>query len=227
MDVFDQVDRRNLETYKVSVIGEGNQGDIYKISVDGRIAALKDIAKRNLFYRFFFGRWLLSRECKVYQQLLGLSGIPKLYKVIDKDGFIFEFIDGVPLSKFSKDAPIPRVFFDALDDLIRRMHDHGVVHSDLKHKKNILVSKGYRPYLVDFGASMILGGTWNPLGNWLYKQFSEIDLKALSKIRNRFVHGNPDDEDKQNLLKRNFMERSGRLYQSIYRLFSRKHKWKR
>lgn len=227
MDIFGKVHRQDIEMYKVGVIGEGNQGDIYKISVDGCIAAVKDIAGKSRIYRLFFGRWLLSRECRIYHLLFNLPGIPKLYKVIDQDGFIFEYIEGTPLSAFPKDAPIPHEFFDALEDLVRRVHDKGVVHSDLKHKKNIIVAKGYQPYLVDFGASLTMGSPWNLIQRWLYKQFLDIDLKAVSKIRNRFVYGNPDDEDNQNLFRRNFMEHSGRLYQWVYRLFSKKHKWKR
>jgi serine/threonine protein kinase len=227
MDPFEQVRRRNLKQYLAGRIGRGNQGSIYKIHVNGRTAVVKDIAGKSLLYRLLFGRWLLAREYKVYVRLQGLTGIPKLYHTIDRDGFIFEYIEGTPLSDFPKDAPLPTRFFDALNELVANLHSRGVVHSDLKHKKNILVGMNYTPYLVDFGASFLLGPPWNFGNRWLYRQFQQIDQRAVSKIRRRFLHGNPNEKDLESLRQRNVMEKTSALYQSVYRLFSRKHRWRR
>jgi predicted Ser/Thr protein kinase len=227
MDVFEQVCRKNLSSYKMDQIGHGTQGAIYKIAVDGYTAAVKDISNKSFVYRALLGRWLLSREFAFYQKLSGVNGVPEPYKKIDRDGFIFEYVEGVPLSHFSKDAPVPPSFFDSLEDLVREIHSRGVVHSDLKHKKNILVYENNQPYLIDFGASWSASSSWNLPKRWLYSQFQQIDLNAVSKIRNRFVHGNPCLKDHENLVRCNLMERCSRLYQWIYRALSRKHKWKR
>ena len=227
MEVLQKVHRSNLKNYKVNRIGKGTQGNIYRILVDGFPAAVKDISNKNIFYRLLIGRWLLRNEYNIYLKLQGTPGIPHIYKIIERDGFIFEYIEGTPLSDFKKDASIPANFFSSLESLVKRIHDHGVVHSDLKHKKNILVGKDYQPYLIDFGASWIEGPPWNLPKRWLYRQFYQIDLNAVSKIRNRFKNGNPTDLDQENLTKRNFMERCSRIYQTIYRLISKKHKWKR
>jgi serine/threonine protein kinase len=227
MDVFEQVRRENIDRYKVEQIGWGHQGSVYKISVNGQTAVVKDISNKSLPYRLLFGRWVISRECKVYERLKGLPGVPKIFHKVDRDGFIFEYVDGAPLSSFAKDAPIPTVFFDALAGLVEAIHNRGVVHSDLKHKKNILVSSDYQPYLVDFGASWIAGPRWNFIKSWLYDQFYQVDLTAVSKIRKRFISGNPGPQDLRNLARRNFMEKCSTLYQWVYRFFSKKHAWKR
>lgn len=227
MDVFQKVHRRNLEMYKADGIGRGTQGNIYKVIVDGCTAAVKDIENKSFLYRLLIGRWLLSREIRIYQRLQGVPGIPRLYGKMDRDGFIFEYVEGVPLSEYAKDAPLPPQFFDALSDLVRKIHNRGVVHSDLKHKKNILVTGNDQPYLVDFGASWTIASRWNLPKRWVYNQFQQIDLNAVSKIRSRYTHGEPGSLDHQNLVRRNFMEQCSTLYQWIYRFFSSKHKWKR
>jgi serine/threonine protein kinase len=227
MDVFEKVRRHNLQQYKVDRIGGGHQGSVYRISVDGCVAAVKDIASRHLLYRLLLGRYLLAREYRVYQSLQGLSGIPRLHKKIDADGFIVEYVDGIPLSRFAKDGPLPGEFFDRLAELVRRVHDRGVVHSDLKHKKNILVGSRGEPYLIDFGASWLESGRWHFLRRWLYRQFRQIDLNAISKIRYRFDAGNPGAVDRNNLAERTVMERCSSVYQFVYRLFSKKHRWRR
>ncbi len=227
MDVFKGVRRDNLYRYHVDQIGWGHQGSIHKISVEGQTAAVKDIHTRSLTYRLLLGRWLLAREFRIYQRLQGLPGIPRLFHQIDPDGFIFEYVAGEPLSSFAKDAPLPPSFFDALARLIEAIHLRGVVHSDLKHKKNILVGRDYQPYLVDFGASWMGGSEGNFVKRWLYGQFEQIDLAAVSKIRTRFAAGNPTVDDREILSRRNFMEKCSDLYQWFYRFFSRKHRWKR
>jgi len=227
MDAFRSVHRGNLSQFQTGRIGRGNQGNIWRIRVDGETAVIKDIADRSLLYRLLIGRWMLEREYQVYRKLQGLEGIPTLYHKLDRDGFVCEYIAGDPLSSFSRDAPLPTSFFDALHELVEKIHARGVVHSDLKHKKNILVTSDHKPYLVDFGASLTRGARWNLLNRWLYGQFHEIDLKAVSKIRRRFSRGNPDLDDLENLRQRNIMERCSTFYQSFYRFFSPKHRWKR
>ncbi len=228
MEVFQQVRRENLERFLVGRIGGGTQGDIYKVSVDGITAAVKDISTKNILIRLLIGRWLLSREFKIYQKLQGIPGIPRLIKIIDRDSFIFELIEGIPLSRFAKDDPLlPPEFFNRLSELVQNIHARGVVHSDLKHKKNILVNKDYQPYLIDFGASWSAGASWNLPKRWLYNQFHQIDLNAVSKIRHRYIHGHPGTEDRKSILRRNVMEKCSTIYQWFYRLISRKHKVKK
>ncbi len=227
MDAFSSVHRGNLRQFQAGRIGGGNQGRICRIRVHGKTAVLKDISGRNLIYRLLLGRWLLDREYRVYQKLQGLEGIPILYHQLDRDGFLCEYIAGEPLSAFARNAPLPASFFNALHELVEKIHVRGVVHSDLKHKKNILVTADFKPYLVDFGASLIRAPRWNLLNHWLYGQFLEIDRRAVSKIRRRFSRGNPGAEDLQSLNQRNVMERCSTLYQFVYRFFSPKHQWKR
>ncbi|NOY52230.1 MAG: hypothetical protein GXP58_01250 [Deltaproteobacteria bacterium] len=227
MDAFSSVHRGNLRQFQTDRIGGGNQGTVRRIRVNGKTAVIKDIAGRNLIYRILLGRWMLAREYRIYRKLQGLEGIPALYKKLDRDGFLCEYIAGEPLSSFARNAPLPASFFNTLNELVEKIHVRGVVHSDLKHKKNILVTADFKPYLVDFGASLIRGPRWNLLNRWFYGQFLEIDRRAVSKIRRRFSRGDPDAEDLESLERRNIMERCSTLYQSIYRFFSPKHRWKR
>ena len=227
MEPFDAVRRESLASFLVGPIGRGTQGSIFKVAVGGRTAALKDISGRSLAYRLLVGRWLLAREARVYRRLQGIPGVPRFYGSVDADAFLFEYVEGSPLSDYPRDAALPPAFFDALAELVERIHARGVVHSDLKHKKNILVARGGRPYLIDFGASWTRGAAWNLPARWLYRQFEEIDRSAVSKIRDRFAHGNPQPQDYRNLERRNLMERFGSAYQAVYRLFSRKHAWRR
>ncbi len=145
---------------------------------EGRPAVLKDYRSKNPVTRNVLAPLLVRREFGVLRHLEGIPGIPRAYAVVEKRALLLEFVDGKTLGKF-KAGELPDAVFDRLCETVRAMHRRGVVHLDLRQKKNIVVAGG-RPYLVDFA---------NALRGRATAALRAVDESALLKWKQRnFPH---------------------------------------
>ena len=131
---------------------KGNFGkpDLYRVEVEGRFLMVKDVRKRNFFLRWTLGLWLIQKEWKIYSRLIGMKSIPQPIERIDRFAFAMEFIPGRPLLR---GEALPPSFFSDLGQVLKDLHARGVVHLDLRHKGNILVSEEGELFLIDFNSS--------------------------------------------------------------------------
>lgn len=202
---LEKVTRENLHPVDNIYHGKQAQANIWLAKVNEQLVAVKDYQLKGFLFKLVFGRWLIKREFEIYKKLQGIKGIPYVYKLLDKDAFILEYVEGMDCSKLDKGS-IPEVFFKQLKDLIDEIHSHGIVHCDLKKRANIIVTKGYQPYLVDFATSFTQGHRFNFIRNWFYRQFYQDDLKAIAKLKKRIAPHLLTQEEKDNLSKRLFLE---------------------
>src|SRR5699024_6381933 len=135
----------------------------------------------------WFGRWiapiLIWREVTALQRLDGLAGIPRLYRRLDRQALLMEYLPGTPLAH----AQARDDSYAHLAELIAAMHARGVAHCDLRSPSNILVDAGGRPQIVDFVARMHMGRAWNLPWNWLFRRFCTADDSALIKHKRRYA----------------------------------------
>ncbi len=110
---------------------------------------------------------LFQEEAKRLQQLGEHPQIPHLFAYFEQDNNLYlvqEFIDGKDLSKeLSWRSPyqeneIKDVLLDLLP-VIKFIHEHGVIHRDIKPQNIIRRQKDGRLVLIDFGASKQLSTT--------------------------------------------------------------------
>jgi RIO-like serine/threonine protein kinase len=147
---------------------------------EGRPAVLKDYRPRNAFTRAVLGPVLARREFAVLRRLEGVPGIPRAYKIVEGRALLMEYIDGKTLGKF-RPGELPDAVFARLAETVRAMHRRGVVHLDLRQKKNIVVA-GDRPYLIDFANALVVRGR-------LAAGLRAIDETGLLKFKARnFPH---------------------------------------
>lgn len=99
----------------------------------------------------YFGRYAIHREHRIYRQLEGVPGIPRVYGLIDDQHLVLQAIEGPSLREYEPRLANRERFFTQLLVTIDAMHAAGVAHGDLKRKANILVGPDERPYLIDFG----------------------------------------------------------------------------
>jgi predicted Ser/Thr protein kinase len=163
---------------------------------DGRPAVLKDYRTKNAVTRGLLAPSLVRREYKVLKHLEGVPGIPKVYAVVEKRALLVEFIDGNPLNKF-KAGELADDVFHRLCETVRAMHRRGVVHLDLRQRKNILVADG-RPYVIDFA---------NALMGKLAGKFAPVDESALLKWKQRNFPHLVTDADRESLKKHKFLRK--------------------
>ena len=160
---------------------------IDRVDAPEGVFVVKDVASRPFWVRALFGPWQLRREIRAYRRLAGLSGIPRLVGVVDRQAIVLEFIDGRPLQAMARGS-IDAAFFDRLEELVRAVHGRGVAHGDLHHG-DVLVGPGGRPFVVDFSTSWIGG----PGSAWpartIFGQMSRADLRSIAKLRRRYAAG--------------------------------------
>lgn len=102
-------------------------------------------------------------EYRIAKKLRGM-GVPRMYhfKSCDRDDVLyFEYIEGEPLEKWMKRGQSPEDYRRVISQLItnlKAIHEKypKFRHHDL-HWNNILVLKGNKPIMIDFGMSTIEG----------------------------------------------------------------------
>ncbi len=177
-----QMNRRDLEKNSICLVkGSFGKPDLYKVEIGGQTFMVKDVRKRNFFLRWTLGLWLIHKEWKIYSRLKGLKGIPQPVKRIDRFAFAMEFI---PARAVGRDEALSPSFFSELERVLGEVHSRGVVHLDLRHKGNILVSEEGEPFLIDFNSSFSFKG-----GELLHRLFFPllrwVDYGGLLKLKKR------------------------------------------
>jgi serine/threonine protein kinase len=137
-------------------LGAGGMGEVYKAvhTKIGRMAAVKVLTRasgtQGMLDRFF-------NEARI-QSDLQHPNIATLYDFADLNGFpciIMEYVDGQTLAeRVRPSGPLPLeetlYIFQAVVEAITYMHNHGVVHRDIK-SNNIKIGLDGRVKLLDFG----------------------------------------------------------------------------
>jgi tRNA A-37 threonylcarbamoyl transferase component Bud32 len=92
-----------------------------------------------------------------------------------------EYIHGTPI----RNARITdrHVFFETLLTVIKKLHEAGIAHTDLKKKDNILVVDGSIPYVIDFGVAVVRKSGFAPINHYLYNLASTFDFNAWIKLK--------------------------------------------
>jgi RIO-like serine/threonine protein kinase len=155
--------------------------DLNRVKVGERILMVKDVHPRSFFFRWALGLWLIHKEWKIYSRLAGIQGIPKAVERIDRFAFAMEFVPGKPIQRGEALSPS---FFSDLERVLEEVHSRGVVHLDLRHKGNILVSERGEPYLIDFNSSFSFGEK-GFLRHFLFPILRWVDYGGMLKLKER------------------------------------------
>lgn len=171
--------------------GASTKPDLYIIEIDGKNYIIKDIHKKNIFYRLTIGPWLVKKEWNVYLRLSGIKGIPKVFNRIDRFAFLMEYIHG---REIRRNDNLSSTFFNALEKIISEIHSKGVVHLDLRHKGNILVNENGEPFLIDFNSSLLFKKN-GLLRRLLFPILMKVDYGGFLKLKQRVCPFNMSPEE--------------------------------
>ena len=175
--------------------GKFGKPDLNRVEVGGRSLMVKDVRKRNFFLRWTLGFWLIEKEWKIYSRLIGMKGIPQPIERIDQFAFAMEFIPGRPLLR---GEALPPSFFSDLGQVLKDLHARGVVHLDLRHKGNILVSEGGELFLVDFNSSFAFKEK-GILRRYLFPVLRWVDYGGMLKLKERISPDLMTSEERSSL----------------------------
>ncbi len=164
-------------------LAKGNfaKPDLNRAEVGGRSVMVKDVGKKNFILRWTLGLWLIHKEWRIYSRLTGIKGIPRPVERVDRFAFAMEFIPGKPLLR---GEPVPPSFFADLEQVLTNVHARGVVHLDLRHKGNILISEKGEPFLIDFNSSLAFKEK-GFFRRYLFPLLRWVDHGGLLKLKKR------------------------------------------
>ncbi|HMK77287.1 MAG TPA: RIO1 family regulatory kinase/ATPase [Thermodesulfobacteriota bacterium] len=163
--------------------GKFGKPDLSQVEVAGRSLMVKDVREKHFFLRWTLGLWLIHKEWKIYSRLAGIKGVPQPVERIDRFAFAMEFVPGKPIQR---EEPISSSFFSDLEQVLREIHTRGVVHLDLRHRGNILLSEGGEPFLIDFNSSFAFKEK-GFLRHYLFPLLRRVDEGGLLKLKKRIA----------------------------------------
>ncbi len=157
----------------------GYQGSVRTYQGPAGAFVIKAPAGRGL--RRILGRAAIRREEHVYGRLRGIPGIPECYGRIGGQYLVLAHIPGGTLHARESDLRDREKYFAGLLATLRKMHDAGVAHGDLKRKRNILVGPGEQPFVIDFGIAVLANGQ----RGFLFELVRQVDRNAWVKHKYR------------------------------------------
>lgn len=122
------------------------------------------------------GTVLIAWEAFIYGKLADIPGIPKLLERPDRCTIITTFMGGENLRETSL-APDAH-YFDQMAALIERMHGRGVIHLDMRNRRNYGRDDAGGPYLVDFASALYL-----PWDGRIRTLLAKLDWLGFVKVK--------------------------------------------
>ena len=155
--------------------------DLYQVKVGDQTLMVKDVRERPLVFRWTLGLWLIRKEWDIYSRLIGVRGIPRPVERVDRFAFVTEYVYGRPLQR---GEALPTTFFSDLERILNEIHARGIVHLDMRHKGNILISEQGDPYLIDFNSSIAFRKKgW--LRHTVFPFLQQVDHGGMLKLKAR------------------------------------------
>ncbi len=176
------VGRQDIEEHSTPFVkGRFGKPDLNRVEREGHTFMVKDVRGKNFFLRWTLGLWLIHKEWKIYSRLVGIKGVPRPIEKIDRFAFAIGFVRGRPISRGEL---LPSSFFADLESVLGQVHARGVVHMDLRHKGNILISEKGEPFLIDFNSSFAFKER-GILRRYLFPLLRWVDYGGLLKLKKR------------------------------------------
>jgi len=163
------------------------------------------------------GRLLVKWETFVYLKLKGLPGIPSVVPSDDPYTLTTTFMGGHNLK--TRERIPDNTYFENLERLITTVHGRGVIHLDMRNRRNYGMDDEGEPYLVDFASSIYL-----PWKGSLWKLLCGIDHMGYLKVKARLNPGLLTHDDRQRCSRGETLSRlwlPPRLLRFIRDLFAR------
>lgn len=145
LDTLPAVPLRCGHTYKPDLL-------IYRVG--GEEILLKDCSRKTGVWRNLVGVVVTGREARALRALAGLRGVPQFRGRPDRYSVARTYICGRKASAGDPQLQGNEDFVRELERMVARMHSRGVVHLDLKHRPNLIVSSAGHPVVVDFESAL-------------------------------------------------------------------------
>ncbi len=190
--------RKDFESGNSKLLHKGRSANAYLsiMRVDGSDWVIKDFKPCWWFVRWTWGIWMVRREYNALRRLQNLPGFPESVFLLDRFAICYRFIEGETVREVDQ-SRLDGEYFKKLEALVKLMHEHGVVHLDIRYRRNILITADNEPYLLDFQTSLLL----SRIPRFFHERLKNIDLSGVYK---QWYKRAPDsiDEERFELLNR-------------------------
>jgi hypothetical protein len=166
--------------------------DVSLMHLDGRLLVEKTYRQKAWPVRIV-GTLLVSWEVFIYSRLKDISGIPVLTGRPDKGTLITSYMGGENLRSTTRKPDA--TYFEKLSRIIEQMHQRGVVHLDLRNRRNYGIDDRGLPYLVDFASCLYI-----PWPGRLKQFLAKIDWMGFLKIKEKFNPEGISNEERGKLV---------------------------
>jgi hypothetical protein len=122
------------------------------------------------------GSLLVCWETYIYSKLKNITGIPAVIQGSDAYTITTTFMGGHDLRAVGSKPD--EAYFKKLEELINAVHNQGVVHLDMRNRRNYGMDDEGIPYLVDFAASI-----YTPFKGPLWRMLCRIDWMGYLKVK--------------------------------------------
>lgn len=158
--------------------------DLRLVEWEGRRAVAKDWANAWALVQPH-ARRCLEREWRALAALADLPGVPQPVARLPR-AIVVSYIEGRPIHQAHLGSGEQRAFFDALESCVERIHERGVVHLDLRQRRNILRGADGQPTVLDFEAALVCDPA-RLAGRIALRWGRQVDRMAILKHKRRYA----------------------------------------
>ena len=164
--------------------GHTYKPDLLIYQVDGEEIVLKDYGSKRGPWLAVVGAICTGLEARALRVLAGLKGVPQFRGRPDRYSVAMTYIAGRRVRGADPELRGNERFVRELERIVARMHRRGVVHLDLKHRSNLMVSSDGWPVVLDFESALCFDPRWFG-GRLAVRLLGRLDLLAVQNWKRR------------------------------------------
>ena len=178
--------RADFERAPAEVLRQGviNKPDLLVYQLGDEQILLKDHTSKGRLWRGIVGALLTWREWRALRALVGLRGVPQLRGRPNRYSVAMTYIPGRRARRSELPPGSAEAFVQELERIVRGMHARGVLHLDMKHRCNVMVSADGLPVVLDFESAVCFSPRWFG-GRLAVKLFGRLDWLAVQNWKRR------------------------------------------
>lgn len=141
----------------------------------------------------WLGRWLCRRETRCYENLAGVSGVPRHLGSHGEAGIVREYVPGCNLREYRDLRRPGPEFYPELLSILDAVHACGLSHNDLNKPENILVTPDGRPVVIDFQIALGPHCWGGPLLRRPFRRFLRyMQWADRYHLMKHYIHDRPE-----------------------------------
>jgi serine/threonine protein kinase len=158
------------------------QAQVRLVNRRGELRVIKDYARCGFPGTLVYGFWIPRREFQALSLLSSIDGFPELPEYNGMFTVSYRYVEGHPIREGGGHSALSPCFFPHLWEMMKRMHNSGLVHLDLGNKGNVLVRTDGEPAIIDLASCI----TTRYFPSFLVRWLRTRDKLGVLKLWNHY-----------------------------------------